>query len=196
MSCWAQRIAFPLKGRSSAGHPGQSRDRAWEGKREDGEEDTGPPCRRPHAAVGAKGGGRHQEPYPFLALLHDAADGEGPCRKNRPRQSDVAQTGVQASMSYCINRAVSISSIFFLPPAFRSLFGLWRMLFFLECENVCKYTKFRRIVFWAVPCFQVPAPPFFRDDFFLFFSLAFENPNRYHPPRSPKMGCRETSGDL
>ena len=33
-------------------------------------------------------------------------------------------------MSYCINRAVSISSIFFLPPAFRSLFGLWRMLFF------------------------------------------------------------------
>ena len=33
---WARRIAFPLKGRSSAGHPGQSLDRAWEGKREDG----------------------------------------------------------------------------------------------------------------------------------------------------------------
>jgi hypothetical protein len=35
---------------------------------------------------------------------------EGLCRKNRPRQSDVAQTGVQAGMSYCINRTVSISS--------------------------------------------------------------------------------------
>ena len=34
-----------------------------------------------------------------------------------------------------------------------------------------KYTKFRRIVFWAVPCSQVPAPPFFRDDFFYFFRL-------------------------
>ena len=57
----------------------------------------------------AEVGGRHQEPHPFLKILHDAADGEGTCRKNRSRKSDVAQAGVQASMSYCINRAVSIS---------------------------------------------------------------------------------------
>ena len=47
-----------------------------------GEEDTRAACRRPNESVGAKGGGRHQEPDPFLKILYDAADGEGPCRKN------------------------------------------------------------------------------------------------------------------
>ena len=47
---------------------------------------------------------------PFLALLHDAAGGEGACRKNRSRQTDVAKAGVQACMRYCINKTVSISS--------------------------------------------------------------------------------------
>ena len=93
------------------------RGRAWEGKREDGEEDTRAACRRPHESVGVKGGGRHQEPDPFLKILHDAADEEGASRKNRSRKSDVAQAGVQASMSYCINRAVSISS----DPSHRAL---------------------------------------------------------------------------
>ena len=65
------------------------RGRAWEGKREDGEEDTRAACRRPNESVGAKGGGRHQEPDPFLKILHDADDGEGTCRKNRSRKSDV-----------------------------------------------------------------------------------------------------------
>ena len=99
---WARRIAFQLKGGSSAGHPGQSRDRAWEGKREDGEEDTGAPCRRAHAAVCAKGGGRHQEPNPLFQVLPEAADGEGHDRKNRSGQSEIAQTGVQAGMSYYV----------------------------------------------------------------------------------------------
>ena len=58
----------------------------------------------------AMGGGRHQEPHPFLALLHDAAGREGTCRKNRPRQSDVAQAGVQAGMSYYINNTMLIGS--------------------------------------------------------------------------------------
>ena len=84
---WARRIAFPLKGRSSAGYPGQSRDRAWEGKREDGEEDTRAACRRPHESVGAKGGGRHQEPDPFFKILHDAADGEGTLLTHRGENS-------------------------------------------------------------------------------------------------------------
>ena len=35
-------------------------------------------------------GGRHQEPHPFLALLHDVADREGACRKNQFWKSDVA----------------------------------------------------------------------------------------------------------
>ena len=60
--------------------------------------------------------------HPFLKILHDAADGEGTCRKNRSRKSDVAQAGVQASMSYCINRAVSIISDPFAPM--RTRFGL------------------------------------------------------------------------
>ncbi len=46
--------------------------------------------RRVEEFSGVKGCGRHQEPHSFLALLHDAADGEGPCRKNRSRKSDVA----------------------------------------------------------------------------------------------------------
>ena len=87
---------------------GQSRDRAWEGKREDGEEDTGAPCRRAHAAVCAKGGGRHQEPNPLFQVLPEAADGEGHDRKNRSGQSEIAQTGVQAGMSYYINNTMSI----------------------------------------------------------------------------------------
>ena len=62
-----------------------------------------------HAGRGAAGGGRHQEPRPFLALLHDAAGGEGACRKNRSRQTDVAKAGVQAGMRCCINKTVSIS---------------------------------------------------------------------------------------
>ena len=56
----------------------------------------------------AMGGGRHQEPHPFLALLHDATGREGTCRKNRSRKSDVAQAGVQAGMSYYINNTMSI----------------------------------------------------------------------------------------
>ena len=117
---WARRIAFPLKGGSSAGHPGQSRDRAWEGKREDGEEDTGAPCRRAHAAVCAKGGGRHQEPNPLFQVLPEAADGEGHDRKNRSGQSEIAQTGVQAGMSYYINNTMSIDSDTFAPLPQRS----------------------------------------------------------------------------
>ena len=31
----------------------------------------------------AMGGGRHQEPHPFLSLLHDTVDREGTGRKNR-----------------------------------------------------------------------------------------------------------------
>ena len=54
--------------------------------------------------------GRHRRPNSFLALLHFAADGEGHDRKNRSGQSEIAQTGVQAGMSYCINPTVSISS--------------------------------------------------------------------------------------
>ena len=54
--------------------------------------------------------GRHRKPNSFLALLHDSADGEGHDRKNRSGQSEIAQTGVQAGMSYCINPTVSISS--------------------------------------------------------------------------------------
>ena len=54
--------------------------------------------------------GRHRKPNSFLALLHDAADGEGHDRKNRSGQPEIAQTGVQAGMSYCINPTVSISS--------------------------------------------------------------------------------------
>ena len=115
MPGWARRIDFPLKGRSSAGHPGQSRDRAWEGKREDGEEDTGASCRRAHAAVCAKGGGRHQEPNPLFQVLPEAADGEGHDRKNRSGQSEIAQTGVQAGMSYYINNTMSIDSDPFCP---------------------------------------------------------------------------------
>lgn len=64
-----------------------------------------------HAGRGAAGGGRHQEPRPFLALLHDAAGGEGACRKNRSRQTDVAKAGVQAGMRCCINKTVSIGSV-------------------------------------------------------------------------------------
>ena len=65
---------------------------------------TGPCVRR------RAGGGRHQEPRPFLALLHDAAGGEGACRKNRSRQTDVAKAGIQAGMRCCINKTISISS--------------------------------------------------------------------------------------
>ena len=54
--------------------------------------------------------GRHRKPNSFLALLHFAADGEGHDRKNRSGQPEIAQTGVQAGMSYCINPTVSISS--------------------------------------------------------------------------------------
>ena len=49
--------------------------------------------------------GRHQEPDSFLKVLHDAADGEGHDRKNRSGQSEIAQTGVQAGMSYYINNS-------------------------------------------------------------------------------------------
>ena len=76
--------------------------RAWD------EEDTGAPCRRAHAAVCAKGGGRHQEPNPLFQVLPEAADGEGHDRKNRSGQSEIAQTGVQAGMSYYINNTMSI----------------------------------------------------------------------------------------
>ena len=55
--------------------------------------------------------GRHRKPNSFLALLHFAADGEGHDRKNRSGQPEIAQTGVQAGMSYCINPTVSISSV-------------------------------------------------------------------------------------
>ena len=55
--------------------------------------------------------GRHRKPNSFFALLHFAADGEGHDRKNRSGQPEIAQTGVQAGMSYCINPTVSISSL-------------------------------------------------------------------------------------
>ena len=70
----------------------------------EGEENTGAPCRRAHAAVCAKGGGRHQEPNPLFQVLPEAADGEWHDRKNRSRQSEIAKTGVQAGMSYYINK--------------------------------------------------------------------------------------------
>ena len=54
--------------------------------------------------------GRHRKPNSFFALLHFAADGEGHDRKNRSGQPEIAQIGVQAGMSYCINPTVSISS--------------------------------------------------------------------------------------
>ena len=57
--------------------------------------------------------GRHRKPNSFLALLHFAADGEGHDRKNRSGQPEIAQTGVQAGMSYCINPTVSISSVWY-----------------------------------------------------------------------------------
>ena len=60
---------------------------------------------------------RHQEPHPFLKILHDAADVEGHDRKNRSGQSEIAQTGVQAGMSYYINNTMSIGSDPFAPPA-------------------------------------------------------------------------------
>ena len=59
--------------------------------------------------------GRHRKPNSFLALLHFAADGEGHDRKNRSGQPEIAQTGVQAGMSYCINPTISISSDPFAP---------------------------------------------------------------------------------
>ena len=43
-------------------------------------------------------------------LLEAAADGEGHDRKNRSGQSEIAQTGVQAGMSYYINNTMSIGS--------------------------------------------------------------------------------------
>ena len=63
----------------------------------------------------AMGGGRHQEPHPFLSLLHDTVDREGTGRKNRSRKSDVAQAGVQAGMSYY--NTMSIGP--FAPPHWR-----------------------------------------------------------------------------
>ena len=56
----------------------------------------------------AMGGGRHQEPHPLFQVLPEAADGEGHDRKNRSGQSEIAQTGVQAGMSYYINNTMSI----------------------------------------------------------------------------------------
>ena len=64
----------------------------------------------PVCAVCAKGGGRHQEPNPLFQVLPEAADGEGHDRKNRSGQSEIAQTGVQAGMSYYINNTMSIGS--------------------------------------------------------------------------------------
>ena len=78
-----------------------------------GEGDTRAPCRRAHAAVCAKGDGRHQEPNPLFQVLPEAADGEGHDRKNRSGQSEIAQTGVQAGMSYYINNTMSIGSFAF-----------------------------------------------------------------------------------
>lgn len=63
-----------------------------------------------NAAVSAKGGDRLQEPNPLSQVLHEAADGEGHDRKNRSRQSEIAQTGVQADMSYYINNTMSMGS--------------------------------------------------------------------------------------
>ena len=60
------------------------------------------------SALSAKGGGRHQEPNPLFQVLPEAADGEGHDRKNRSGQSEIAQTGVQAGMSYYINNTMSI----------------------------------------------------------------------------------------
>ena len=54
----------------------------------------------------AMGGGRHQEPNPLFQVLPEAADGEGHDRKNRSGQSEIAQTGVQAGMSYYINNTM------------------------------------------------------------------------------------------
>ena len=76
-----------------------------------------------HAAVCAKGGGRHQEPNPLFRVLPEAADGEGHDRKNRSGQSEIAQTGVQAGMSYYVNNTMSIGP-FFSRPQSRGRFAI------------------------------------------------------------------------
>ena len=88
--------------------------------------------RRAHAAVCVKGGGLHQEPNPLFQVLPEAADGEWRDRKNRSGQSEIAQTGVQAGMNYCINRTVSISSDPFDPLA------MTRRIFFLPVRDFFK----------------------------------------------------------
>ena len=49
-----------------------------------------------------------EEPNPLFQVLPEAADGGGHDRKNRSGQSEIAQTGVQAGMSYYINNTMSI----------------------------------------------------------------------------------------